>query len=121
MKKLLAILVCLAALCLGVVHADVIDLNTPEQLAVPTAPTLVWDEVRIDNQGKVLRVYYHWENADGIRVKLDGRYTQQVWRCRDRDEIPAFDPATCIDVDDPHPCCTGAGIGTGGDLGRMPT
>jgi len=109
MKKFL-VLVCFVML-MGTASADVITLDNPEQLAVPTAPTMVWDYVYIDNQNKLMRVYYHWQNADGTRIKLDGKYTQQHWTCRDMDEIPAFDPLTCVDVDDPDDCCTGPGTG----------
>ena len=112
MKKALLVIT-LLLLAASVVSADVIVLDTPESLSVPTAPRLVWDEIRINNQGKILRVFYHWENADGTQIRNTSGRTQNIWRCFDRAEIPAFDVGTCIDIDDPHPCCTGAGTGTG--------
>ena len=112
MKKVLFSTIVLLVFALPA-FADTIVLNDPEDLDTPTSSVLVWDEVRIENQGKRMRVIYHWENATGQQIMLANRRQQQVWWCMDRDEIPAQDPLDCTDVGVPYECCTGAGTGTG--------
>jgi len=113
MKKLIVLLVFIGLLIPVLAISDSITLTSPETLQVPTSQKLDWYIDRIDASAKLLRVAYRWRGSSGEVISLGTRNPWMTWDCRNRPAIPAFDVGTCLDVADPHPCCTGLGTGSG--------
>jgi len=95
-------------------YAQVLELNSPETLAVPTATKLDLRTINIDVTNKTVVVTYRFLDSTGAPINIAGaRAYDRTWRCRDAAAVPAFDPLTCTGVGVPNPCCTGVGTGTG--------
>ena len=92
----------------GALSAQVLTLNSPEALAVPTATQLDLRNINIDVTNKAVMVTYRFLDAAGQTILDVGGNRDRVWSCRD---ISAHLAATCTDVGVPYPGCTGAGTG----------
>jgi hypothetical protein len=109
MKKMLMTIVLILGLAVSS-YAQVLDLNTPEALAVPTATKLDLRTINIDVSNKAVLVTYRFLAADGGPIPAPGSAVDRTWQCRD---IAAFDTARCTAAGVPDACCTGVGTGTG--------
>ncbi len=110
MKKLIVSLFIVAALC-GASYAQVLTLNSPESLAVPTATKLDLRNINIDVTNKLVTVTYRFLGADNGPIPRVGNVTvDRTWTCQD---VPAQLAADCTGVGVPYNGCTGVGTGTG--------
>jgi len=114
MKRFTLALIIVFALT-GTGMAQVLTLNSPEALSVPTATKLDLRNINIDVTRKNITVTYRFLDASNnpIQSSENVRYRDRTWQCQDTDAVPAFDVATCTGVGVPNPCCTGVGTGTG--------
>ena len=103
----------------GPSYGQVLTLNAPEALAVPTATKLDIRHIDINITDKTVTVTYRFLDEGGGPIPAaNSNRVNRTWSCRDIPAVPAFDPATCTDVDMPDPCCTGLGTGEGCYEGR---
>jgi hypothetical protein len=113
MKRLFIIIAIL--LFSSTAYAQVLTLNSPESLAVPTASKLDLKEIRIDIGSKSLMVMYQFMNDDGTLIPMQGSsQTLRNWMCVDR---AAQLESQCTGVGEPYRGCTGVGTGTNLDPG----
>jgi len=99
----------------NVSYGQVLTLNSPETLAVPTAAKLDLRNVTIDIGNKVMIVTYRFlTSADAVIPTSDSFTINRTWTCRDK---PTQLAADCTGVGVPYGGCTGVGTGTGLDPG----
>ena len=113
MKKFLCSFFLILAIA-TVANGQVLTLDSPEALAVPTATKLDLRNINIDVRSKMVTVTYRFvSEADNPIPVQTTNQVDRTWTCRDTDAVPAFDVATCTGVGVPRACCTGVGTGTG--------
>lgn len=97
------------------IFADSLTLDTEETLQVPTSRHMDWYIDRIDVDAKLLRIRYRWRGNNQEVIWITGaRSPWLTWECRNI-EVPG-ENIDCVAAGDPHPCCTGVGIGTCDDM-----
>ena len=80
--------------CVGSAYAGIkITLNTNEQLSVPTAVAMEWEQVNIDINRKTVTIVYHWLDAGENVILVAGKRNPDYrWYCIDRPEVLADPP-----------------------------
>ena len=70
----------------GVGNSQVLTLNSPETLAVPTATKLELKKINIDIGSKTIAVIYRFLDSTGKPIPIsDSSVTDRIWRCTDSD------------------------------------
>ena len=107
MKKI--ILVVIALLFSSTAYGQVLTLNSPETLAVPTATKLDLRTVAINVTDQNITVTYRFIDADNQPIPVKGSNAlDRTWRCQERAEQLAAD---CTAEHTPYWGCTGVGTG----------
>lgn len=110
MKKVLFAIIVL--LFTSTAYAQVLTLNSPETLAVPTSDKLFLKQVQIDVQAQSIRVMYQFLDAENKPIPEPGTAeVNRFWYCVER---PAQLVENCTELHKPYWGCTG--LGTGEDL-----
>ena len=112
MKRLMLVIFVILT-WVGVGNAQILTLDSPEALAVPTATKLDLKTININVDDKLVTVTYRFLDGSGNYILTTAGRVDRTWQCRDSAAVPAFNVATCTGVGAPDPCCTGAGTGTG--------
>lgn len=111
-KVLLGIIVLLFT---STAYGQVLILNSPETLAVPTADKLFLKQVQIDVQGQSIMVMYQFLDVENKAIPMSGTATtNRTWYCVNR---PAQLVENCVAEFDPYLGCTGPGTGANLDPG----
>lgn len=96
-------------------QAQVLTLNTPETLAVPTAPKLFLKEVNINVQDQTVKVVYQFMTEDNQPIPMPRTsIVDRAWYCSNRAAQLA---ENCTGLHEPYFGCTGVGIGENLDPG----
>lgn len=117
MKSIVLVVILTALILLPVVAmAQVLTLNSPETLSVPTATKLNLRSINIEVANQRVEVIYRFVGSDGVDIPVAGSsgLLDRKWTCVNRTAELAAD---CIAVGEPYSGCTGLGTGTGLDAG----
>ena len=98
----------------SVSYSQVLTLNSPEALAVPTATHIELTKVNIDVTRQSVDVTYRFLASGGGTIQAPGGNVDRNWHCENR--APQL-VANCTALNEPYRCCTGVGTGTGCDVG----
>lgn len=111
MRKIFLVLFFLLAFT-SVGQGQVLTLDSPEILAVPTATKLNLKQINIDIANNMVEVIYRFVDLEGRDIPITGisGSLDRRWVCRD---IPAQLAENCTGVGEPYVGCTGVGTGTG--------
>lgn len=104
--------ICMVALMVmvfyGIGNTQVMDLNTSETLAVPTATRIDLRNIGIDITTQRMTVTYRFLTSTGLPIPGNDYRVDRYWTCENRTAQLA---ANCTGIGQPYPGCTGVGTG----------
>jgi hypothetical protein len=115
MNKLLVVFMGLFLL-VSVSWADVLVLDTPQQVASPMAYKVEVDIQGFDAKENLIQVRHRWLDENGVWIPVTGS-DSRGWVTFNCKNVPVpGENAACLDVGDPWECCDGLGTGSCDEL-----